>query len=87
MVRKAVVHAMVQWVFVSVVVAGSWAQAANTVPVHTVNGTLDSRARMEAVHAEMDRVCGANPNSARCHRLKREYRQQAKICKKQMARK
>jgi hypothetical protein len=86
MVRTAVVHTMVHWFCATLLVASSWAQAA-TVPVHTVRGTLDSRARMEAVHAEMRRVCGVNPTSARCHRLKREFRQQAKACEKQTAHK
>jgi hypothetical protein len=52
------------------------------VPAHKVDGNMDARARMQAVHSEMQRECGASPTSARCHRLKREFQQEARNCEK-----
>jgi hypothetical protein len=52
------------------------------VPVRNIDGNMDARARMQTVHSEMQRECGASPNSARCHRLKREFQQEAKNCQK-----
>jgi hypothetical protein len=54
-----------------------------TVPVKTVDGNLDARARLQTIHAEMRHECGASPGSARCQRLKREFQQQARNYKKQ----
>ena len=53
------------------------------VPVRTVDGNLDARARLQTIHAEMRHECGASPSSSRCQRLKREFQQQARNCKKQ----
>jgi hypothetical protein len=53
------------------------------IPARTVDGNLDSRARMEAVHSEMRRQCGTAPGSARCQRLKRELQQEARNLQKQ----
>lgn len=53
------------------------------VPTRSVDGNMNARARMKAVHSEMQRECGASPNSARCRRLKREFQQAAKNCQKQ----
>jgi hypothetical protein len=52
------------------------------VPARNVDGVMGARARMETVHSEMQRECGASPNSARCRRLKREFQQEAKNCQK-----
>jgi hypothetical protein len=60
----------------------AYATGDGVVPAHTVDGSLDSRARMQAIHAEMQRECGASPGSDRCHRLKREFRQEAKNSQK-----
>ena len=52
------------------------------VPTRNIDGNMDARARMQTVHSEMQRECGASPNSARCRRLKREFQQEAKNCQK-----
>lgn len=53
------------------------------VPVRTVDGNLDARARLQTLHAEMRHECGASPGSARCQRLKRAFQQQARNYHKQ----
>lgn len=68
-------------------ILGTWtayaADSATVIPAHTVQGSLDAQARMQAVHAEMQRECSVSPNGNRCHRLKREFQQEAKNCQKQ----
>ncbi|WP_041855389.1 hypothetical protein [Candidatus Korobacter versatilis] len=79
-------NTQVRWTCVAVLLAaGSSAPAADVVflPGRTVDGALNPEARMQAVHAEMKRECSAAPNSDRCHRLKREFQQEAKNCQKQ----
>ena len=81
----AIVGKYGRWMIVGMVfAAGSLAGAADgsVLPGHTVDGNLDSRARMQAVHAEMRRECGANPGGLRCQRLKREFQQEARNCRK-----
>jgi hypothetical protein len=66
-------------------VMGALACAADTtvVPGRTREGNLDARAHLQAVHAAMQRECGATPGSARCQRLKREFQQEARNYQKQ----
>ena len=82
-----IVSTMERWMLAGMLVAaGSLSFAADsgagTLPGRSVDGNLDERARMQTIHAEMQRECGAAPGSARCQRLKREFRQEAKICQK-----
>ena len=65
--------------------AGSLAQATDVVfvPGRTVNGSFDSRSRLQLIHREMKRECGASPGSSRCERLKREFQQEARNVRKQ----
>jgi len=51
-------------------------------PGRVVDGALNPEARMQAVHAEMQRECAVAPNGDRCRRLKREFQQEAKNCQK-----
>ena len=73
-------NALTRWTCTAILLTGTCLVAADTttVPTHTVNGNLDERARLQAVHDEMRRECGASPGSARCLRLKREFRQETR---------
>src|ERR1700761_3361388 len=75
-----VVNALTRWTCAAILLAGTWLAAGDstTVPTHTVTGNLDERARLQAVHDEMRRECGASPTSTRCLRLKREFRQETR---------
>lgn len=64
------------------VAATAYPEDVKVLPSHTVNGALDENARLQTVHDAMTHECGATPNSARCRRLKREFRQEAKNCQK-----
>lgn len=71
----------VRWMCIGALFAASASAPAEdgaVVPRRTIDGTLDARARLRAVHAEMRHECGASPASARCHRLQREFRQETK---------
>ena len=52
-------------------------------PAHTVHGDLNARARLQAIHAEMQHECGASPGSLRCKQLKREFHEQARHVSRQ----
>ncbi len=76
----------VRWTCVALLLAvGSSGWAADVVFLQgkTTNGTLNPEARMQEVHSAMQRECGAAPGSDRCRRLKREFQQEARNCKKQ----
>jgi hypothetical protein len=75
-----------RWICVAVLLGvGSLTQAADVVfvPGRTVDGSIDSRSRLQLIHREMKRECGASPGSSRCERLKREFQQEAKNVRKQ----
>ncbi len=75
-----------RWTCVALLLAAASAAPAADVtflPARTVDGSLNAQSRMQAVHAEMKRECTAAPNSDRCHRLKREFQQEARNCQKQ----
>jgi hypothetical protein len=83
-VRWTVVSTCQRWMMMGLLAVGNaMAGETATIPVRTVDGNLDAHARLQTIHAAMRRECGASPGSARCQRLRRDFQQQAKHCKKQ----
>jgi hypothetical protein len=66
--------------FGTLLAAGTLAQGADVIwlPVRMVDGNLNERAHLQAMHSEMRRECGAAPGSPRCRRLQREFQQEAR---------